>query len=281
MNTPTIGLSAPAMPLHRGVATALAVFALAALAAPPVSAQEASDWHYTVGGGAAVTPSYEGSGDYEIGPVPMLEVSWRDMVSLSATDGLKIEVDPASDRGFYFSGGLGYWLGRREGADKDHGDALRGLGNLSGGGVGKFETGYQYDALRIGLAITRDIANDRDGTTIAPNIGYKIIRSQTFNLAGKVSATWADDNYMKNIFGITSAQAANSLKTYDRFNAEAGFKDVKASLTASYGLTPSLSVFATAEAAHLVGDAADSPIVTDGGGSKNQFLTSLGLLYRF
>lgn len=280
MNITPISLAA-AMPLHRGVATAFATLALAALAAPPARAQEARDWHYAVGGGAAVTPSYEGSEHYELGPVPMLEVSWRDMVSLSTTEGLKVEVDPASNRGFYFGGGLGYWLGRREGADKDHGDALRGLGNLSGGGVGNFEVGYQYDTLRIGVAVARDIANDRDGTTIAPNIGYKIVRSEKFNLSGKVSATWADDTYMKNIFGITSEQAANSLKNYDRFNAEAGFKDIKASLTASYGLTSSLSILATAEAARLVGDAADSPIVTGDGGSKTQFMTSLGLLYRF
>jgi len=239
-----------------------------------------SDWNYKIGAGVHVGPNYEGSKHYGISPFPLVEVSWRDTVSLSSTEGLGVVLHPLSDEGFFVSGGVGYWSGRKEGADKDHDDALRGLGTLSGGAVGKLEAGYEFDAFSIGFGIARDIGNDRDGTTLTLNGGYKIYESRKLKLSGKVSATWADDEYMSNIFGITPVQAGNSLKRYAPFEAEAGLKDIKFGLTAGYSLTQSVSLFATANVAHLLGDAADSPLVEDQG-SANQFGGSLGVVYRF
>ncbi len=250
----------------------------------PVAAQEsnssASDWNYAVGSGPLVVPNYEGSKHYTVSGLPMLEASWRDAISLSAMEGLKIKIKPLLDKGFFVSAGLGYWLGRREGADKDNGDALRGLGNLSGGGVGKLGMGYQYNALGLGLDVARDIHDDRDGTTVTPYGSYKIYQSRRFSLSGKISTTWADDNYMQNIFGITPEQAGKSLKHYAPFTAESGLKDVKFGLTANYRITQSISLFAMADVAHLLGDAADSPIVKTQG-SKEQFIGSTGFVYRF
>lgn len=257
-----------------------AAWAVALAAAPPVAAQEPSEWVYSLGVGVVGMPTYEGSKNHTAMPLPILGVSWRDTVSLNTLEGLKISVNPSSDRGVYFGGGVGYWLGRPDDADKDHGDALRGLGDVSGGAIGKLEIGYRVDALSIGVEAARDILSDRDGTTISPNVAYRIYRSETFNLTGKVSATWADDNYMTNIFGITPRQAANSKLRYAPYTAEADFKDVKASLSASYAFTPSISTFAAIEGARLLGSAADSPIVKDRG-SENQFTATLGLAYRF
>lgn len=253
----------------------------------PAAAQERNlsgtptpDWNYTVGGGPLVMPNYEGSKHYMVTGLPMLEASWRDAISLSAAEGLKIRIKPFSDESFFVSGGIGYWLGRKEGVDKDNGDTLRGLGNLSGGAVGKLGAGYQFNALSLGLDAARDIHNDRDGTTVTPYVSYKVYQGRNFSLSGKVSTTWADDNYMQNIFGVTPEQARNSLKHYAPFTAESGLKDVKFGLTANYRITQSVSLFAMADVAHLLGDAADSPIVKTQG-SKEQFSGSVGLKYCF
>ncbi|MDR3488567.1 MAG: MipA/OmpV family protein [Bradyrhizobium sp.] len=243
------------------------------------SGASASGWNYTVGAGALAMPNYEGSKHYVINPLPMLTASWRDTVSISAVEGLKVTMRPLSDQGFFVSGGVGYWLGRKEGVDKHHGDTLRGLGNISGGGVGKLGVGYRYNALSFGLDVARDI-NDREGTTVTPYGGYKIYQSRSFSLSGKLSTTWADDNYMQNIFGITPAQARNSLKHYAPFTAEAGLKDIKFGLTANYSITPSVSLVAMTDVARLLGDAADSPIVKTQG-SANQFSGGVGVTYRF
>jgi outer membrane scaffolding protein for murein synthesis (MipA/OmpV family) len=265
----------------------IACCAFVGLQSHPVQAQDTyragaqgSDWNYTVGGGAIAAPDYEGSKHDVIRPLPMLEASWRDAISLSTTEGLKVVMRPLSDKGFFVSGDLGYWLGRKEGVDKHHGDTLRGLGNLSGGAVGKLETGYRYGAASIGFDVTRDLGNDRDGTTVTPYVGYKIYQSRSFRLNGRVSTSWADDNYMNNLFGITSAQSRNSLYRYTPYTAEAGMKDVKFGLTAGYSITRSISLFAMADFARLLDDAADNPIVKTEG-SKEQFSGGMGLTYRF
>ncbi len=239
-----------------------------------------SDWNYTVGGGAVAVPNYEGSKHEVARPLPMLGVSWRNAISLSTTEGLKVVMRPLSDKGFFVAGDFNYWQGRQEGVDKHHGDTLRGLGNLSSGAVGKLETGYQYNALSIGVDIARDIGNDRDGTTVTPYAGYKIYQSQKFRLSGKISTTWADDNYMNNLFGITSVQSRNSLYHYTPYTAEAGMKDVRFGLKADYSITQSLSLFALVDVARLLGDAADNPIVKTEG-SKEQISGGMGLAYRF
>lgn len=239
-----------------------------------------SDWNFTVGGGPMVMPNYEGSKHYIISGLPMLEASWRDGVSLSAAEGLKVTLRPLPDQGFFVSGGIGYWLGRKEGVDKHHGDTLRGLGNLSGGGIGKLGMGYRYDALSAGLDVARDIEGDRDGTTVTPYAGYKIYQSRRFNLSAKISATWADDNYMQHIFGITPVQSLDSLKHYAPFKAEAGLKDATLRLSAAYNITSSVSLFTMASLSRLLDDAADSPIVKTQG-SPNQITGSLGMTYRF
>ena len=187
---------------------------------------------------------------------------------------------PLSDKGFFVAGDLGYWGGRQEGVDKNHGDTLRGLGNLSGGAVGKLGLGYQYNALSVGVDVARDLGNDRDGTTVTPYAGYKIYKSQSFRLSGKISTIWADDNYMNNIFGVTGAQSINSLYHYTPYTAEAGMKDVRFGLTANYSITQSISLFATADVTRLLDDAADSPIVKTQG-SNEQFSGGMGLTYRF
>lgn len=248
----------------------------------PAAAQEDENlgWRYSVGGGMLVAPNYEGSKHYRISGLPLLEASWQDTLSLSVAEGLSLKIRPLADRGFFLSAGLGYWLGRKEGVDKDDADALRGLGNLSGGAVGKLGVGYRIGALSLGVDIAGDIKNDRDGTTVTPSLGYEIVRGRKFTLGGKLSATWADENYMQNIFGVTAAQSAASLKSYRTFTPESGFKDAKIGLRASYAITPSLSAFASTDVARLIGDAADSPIVKTEG-SATQFIGTAGLVYRF
>jgi outer membrane scaffolding protein for murein synthesis (MipA/OmpV family) len=62
-----------------------------------------------------------------------------------------------------------------------------------------------------------------------------------------------------------------------KYTAEAGFKDVKVSVTAGYPITNRWRLGGKVEYKRLVGDAADSPIVDD----ENQFLAGFGLSYHF
>jgi len=274
-------LRSPTAALSFSVALSLASISSAlAEEMTPTGGKQPSDWAYKIGAGVIVGPTYEGSKHYQAGPLPVAEISWRNAVSLSVTEGAKVVIRPLTDKGFSVSGGIGYWQGRKEGVDKDNGDALRGLGTLSGNAVGKLGVEYQYKAITAGLNLARDIGGDRDGTTITVKGGYKIYQGQAFKVRTELSTTWADDNYMKGLFGITPEQARKSLKHYSVYDAQAGMKDVKIGVNASYDITSSVNLFAFAEAGRLLSDAADSPIVKNQG-AENQFTTALGLVYHF
>ena len=242
--------------------------------------EKPSDWAFKIGAGVMAGPTYEGSKHYHVTPFPVAEVSWRNAISLSPMGGLMATVRPLTDKNFSVSGGIGYWGGRKESANKDYDDALRGLGNLSGNAVGKLGVAYQYKAISAGLNLARDIGGDRDGTTITLKGGYKIYQGHGFKVGAELSTTWGDDNYMGSLFGISPEQARNSVKHYSRYDAQSGMKDVKIGVNAGYDITSSVNLFALAEAGRLLGDAANSPIVKDQG-SENQFKTGLGLAYRF
>ena len=185
-----------AMKFSRSTFVALtlsAVFSLASISpalaaeAIPADGEQPSDWAYKIGAGVVVMPTYEGSKHYEVSPLPVAEISWRNAVSLSVAEGAKVVIRPLTDKGFSISGGVGYWRGRKEGVDKDNGDALRGLGTLSGNAVGKLGVEYQYKAITAGLNLARDIGGDRDGTTITVKGGYKIYQSQAFRVRAELS----------------------------------------------------------------------------------------------
>ncbi|HVI50426.1 MAG TPA: MipA/OmpV family protein [Candidatus Sulfotelmatobacter sp.] len=241
---------------------------------------QSQDWRFLVGAGGMVAPTYEGSEHYHLTAMPLVEASWRSGISLGSRDGLKVVMRPLVDKGFTITTGLGYWLGRKQSADKGHGDALRGLGDVSGSAIGRLGVGYELGAAEIGLDFNRDLGGDRDGATVALKTGYKLYRSPHFRVKAELSATWADDDYMSAMFGITRSQAASSVKHYAAYTASAGIKDVKFGLNADYDLTSSVTAFALAGVARLTGDAADSPIVKSAG-DANQYSVGLGLMYHF
>jgi outer membrane scaffolding protein for murein synthesis (MipA/OmpV family) len=64
---------------------------------------------------------------------------------------------------------------------------------------------------------------------------------------------------MTSFYGVNAAQAVAS--GLARYAPDAGFKDVSAGSTASIDLTERWTLLLTGRYTHLIGDAADSPIV--------------------
>jgi outer membrane scaffolding protein for murein synthesis (MipA/OmpV family) len=82
---------------------------------------------------------------------------------------------------------------------------------------------------------------------------------------------------MKAYFGVDSADASRS--GLDRYNADAGIKDVGLNAVLSYLITPSWDVTGIAAYRRLVGDAEDSPVTKEG--SANQWYGGLMFNYHF
>lgn len=261
----------------------LVVFAAAVgpLTMPQAFAQDTSrdrgDWQVETGAGAFLAPDYEGSDDYEVRPVPILEISWRDRIALTTKGGPALIGTPVLGENYRVDLGVGYDFGR----DEDDNDALQGLGDLDVGAVGLIKASYDFGPAELGVELAHDLGGDRDGTTATIELGTKrpVLDRRGFVGFG-VDATWASDDYMQNTFGVSAAQSAASGAGLRNFDAGAGLKDAGLSALFGYSVTERISVLTMAKYSRLLSDAADSPLV-DQEGSANQFSLFLGASYRW
>src|SRR5262245_974385 len=121
------------LPLVFGLLVALLLPSPAALGQPaddPFAMNGRTNaWSVTLGAGAVVRPTFEGSDRYFVSPVPFVSISYKDMVSLD-TSGLNAYWRRG---GLQVGGGLAFNLGRREGGNNlfTPGDErLNGLGDI-------------------------------------------------------------------------------------------------------------------------------------------------------
>lgn len=263
-----------------GLALTATVAAATILAAAPAQAQSAprdggsSGWSAMIGAGAAVLPEYPGGEDFDVSPVPLIDLRYRvgtaglDTVFLSSRDGLGVVV---LDTGrFSIGGAVNYAPGR----DQDDADRLSGLGDIDAGARGMVFVRADFGAL--GLALEADRAfGGQEGTTVTLAASYDIRLSASLTITPQIEATLADKDSMREWFGVTPAQAARSgLAAYE---PDGGFRSADIGVTATYALTPRWNVISKLGITQLLGDAADSPIVEE----ETQPYAFVGVTYRF
>jgi outer membrane scaffolding protein for murein synthesis (MipA/OmpV family) len=108
-------------------------------------------------------------------------------------------------------------------------------------------------------------------------VGVGAFKPITERLAvvGNLGPTWAGKDDQTEWFGINAAQnAASGLPVYD---ANAGFRDIEASVVANYKLTEHWGVSLGGGVNRLLGDAADSPISKEDTGVS----MFMGVSYKF
>lgn len=242
----------------------------------PAAAQPAaSAWSFSLGAGAMVAPRYEGSDRLAVGALPLAEISWKDRIFLSSSRGLGGYI--VSTDAFKLSAAVGYDGGRDEKDGKRKSgkpNLLRGLGDIDASAVLNLSAEYEYSFFTAGLTASRYIGGS-DGFTMTASLGAKVPVTDRLALGLDVHSTWADSAYMGDYFGISAGQSRRSGRA--KFNAEAGIKDVGATLTAIYKINDSMSLMLSGGLSRLIGDAGKSPVVAE----KNQPSGMLGLSYRF
>ncbi|MBU2090698.1 MAG: MipA/OmpV family protein [Alphaproteobacteria bacterium] len=258
--------------------TLLAAVALSTLPFAALAQQTGKgDWEVMLGAGGLFQPEYEGSDEYEVSPLPLLMVNYRDLVFLRGPvlganvftlkgpqPGDELQIGPL----------VRYSMGR----DQDDSDDLRGMGDIDGG----FEVGgfiaYSTGPWSAGLTMFRDVSDAHDGLTMELSAGHRMSLGPKLMLRSEVSATWADDDYTQSFFGVTGMQSARS--GMRQYAAEGGFKDAGITLDLDYRLTESWGITGRLGYKRMLGDAADSPLVKDRG-SEDQFSTGLFVSYKF
>lgn len=231
----------------------------------------------TVGGVLVVKPSYEGSDEYDVVGFPYLfpvfgngAPGFFSRIDARGLDDVRFKL---IERDGFVAGPLGgYNLGR----DEDDGDLLEGLGDVDGGVVAGAFVGYQLGPVLLDASFHNTFGDD-GGYLIRLGAAIERPVRERMMLTARIGATYADDDYMQNYFGVSAAQAQSSVAGLGAFDAEAGFKDVFAEVGLKADLDANWSVRTSLRYSRLIGDAADSPIVEN----EDQFTGLVGLSYKF
>jgi outer membrane protein len=276
----------------RQVTTSLLALAIAApLALSPASAADIGSYKdggapedewavsgFKLGGILVIQPKYEGSNEYEALGFPYIlpifagggGSGFFSRFEAKGIDDVRFKL---LERDGFVAGPLGgYSFGRED----NDGDLLRGLGDIDGGIVLGGFVGYHLGPVFFDVSY-HHFFDDSSGNQI--RFGAEIERplNERVTFTGGIGATYADGNYMQDYFGITTGQAISSPNFSSAYDADAGFKDVNITLGLKAELDERWTARASVRYSHLLGDAADSPIVE----SEDQFTGLIGLSYKF
>ena len=236
--------NSPSLKTIRSVSLAALLLAFAA----PTSAQEAD--HIILGVGASVAPAVQGSDDYRVIPLPIIDVKHGPLFA-NLRNG--VGVTPIDSDHVTAGVSAVFLQGYRRR------DVPVGVGKLSDGVGARAFVDLRTGGFVSTVGIVKGVSGQTKGVIADASLSYPIPVGPSLTLVPTIGTTWADAKYNDGYFGIDAAEAvASGLQPY---SAGSGFKDVTAALTASYHLTDHVTLSATGGVTRLVGDAKDSPLV--------------------
>jgi len=231
-----------------------------------------------IGLGVGAYPDYFGSSDYNVGAAPIgrLSLGGARFVRLMANE-IRVNV---LDHPNWQLGPMGLWRFGREDVENSvvdrvhHIDDAISLG-LFGGYVWRDPREMRRMA-GVGTWALGDASGTYNGWTAGLNAYAMQPVAKMVTVAGGAAFTYGSGNYMNEYFGVTPADSlASGLPVYV---PGSGVRDVRGWAAAILHLSPQWHVGAGAMYLRLVGNAADSPLVSEEG-SKNQWIYGVGALY--
>ena len=277
-----------------------AASAAVALSASPAFAQEVEDgatlgntsestvfdgdW-LSVGVGAIYGPSYKGSDDYVLSPVPVIQGSLGGVEISPRAGGLSLNFIPARDGEVSFSAGVAGKISRNR-ASQIKDPVVESYGELDtaievGPSVGVSVPGVlnPYDSLSFSLDTVWDVAGAHKGMTVNPSITYFTPLSRGIAAALSVSATHVDDDYADYYYSVP---AGGPLPSYQ---ASGGFEKAGVTLFGAFDLdgdvtNGGLAIIAVGGYSRMLSDAKRSPF-TSVQGDADQWMGAVGIGYTF
>ncbi|WP_133366431.1 MipA/OmpV family protein [Qipengyuania sediminis] len=260
-------------------------------AAIPAGSVFEGDW-VTLGAGAALIASYDGSDDYVLSPLPLLQGRLGGVSINPRAAGLALDLIPDRTGATGFSLGVAARLNRNR-ADQIEDEVVRAYGELDtaievGPTVGVTFPGvlHGFDSLSISADVLWDVAGAHEGMTINPSITYFTPVSRGAAVSLSLSARHVDDSYADYYYSVGAAPAGLATgEALAAFTAEGGFDKLGANILAGIDFdgdltNGGLAGFAIGGYSRMLGDAADTPF-TRVRGSADQFFLALGVGYTF
>ncbi len=233
----------------------------AALICLATGAQAEGQWTLGILGGGS-TGYYVGEKD-QLGAVPFIAYDTEKFhIGL---DGLSYQV---LDFGIgQIDASLGYRAAPEFPGDDPLFDGLKRDSAIELGLSTRLDFGNAY----LGLSADKDVSDVHDGVEANASVGYAVGLGSV-GIDATVGAKFRDANLNQYLYGVSKAEQRPGRAAFAAGDTVTGF----ASITASYSLTRTVSVFGQADYESL-GDNADSPLVDEDG----VFGVKLGVLMQF
>jgi outer membrane protein len=223
---------------------------------------------FTLGIGAAVLPTYEGSKNYETRALPI--INYRNGRFFAGALG-GVGYTYSLNKHITFGPLLSYQAGRDE-HDDPH---LFGLGDIDSGiDIGAFARWDLRPFFLHGTA-KHGLGDDINGTQIKLGIGITLAPSPADSLTFDTSVVWSDASDMQAWYGVTSTQSVRSGLT--SYQANSGIRRVSVGALWTHSLSENWFSSLAGNVSRLGQVAANSPITQD----RNASLLSAGIGYRF
>ena len=276
-------------------ATCLFAASSPALAQPegqgPPRGKSVFDGDYvTLGAGLAIGPSYDGSDNYDISPLPVILGSVAGIDFEPRGPGLALDVIPDKNgaKVDFILGPVGRARFDRNSGIRD--DVVRDLGELdvavelgAVGGVKVNRVFNAFDSLTAEIDLRWDVAGAHRGRVVSPSLTYFRPINRGIAASLTISADHVDDDYADYYFSISPAGSAAS--GLPGFNATGGWKNVGIAAFGAIDLDGNamnggFSVILIGSYSRLLGDPKRSP-VTSIRGDADQFFGVVGIGYTF
>ena len=251
------------------------------------------DTWLTLGIGAGLVPSYSGSDDYVVFPLPLIVGRVGGIGITPNGPGLNFDVlsqppgDGPAETSFSFGPSFRF---RNNRADQIEDEVVKAAGELDtalevGVNAGVTFPGVlnPFDRLTVSGTVRWDVLDAHNGMLVEPAISYFTPVSRGAALQLTASAEFVDDDFADYYYSVSPAQSAAS--GLPEFQADGGFNSFGLTAIGTVDLDGNLmnggwNVYGIAGYSRLVGDAKDTPY-TSIRGSADQFIGGLGVGYTF
>lgn len=225
-----------------------------------------------MGVGIGVTPDYMGSNNYRLRVIPLIDIRYKDRVHLNGSR-LSYAV---IKKGKFAAGPL---INMRFGRDEEQNSMLEGFGDIGDTlEVGGFVR-YKTDIAMVSAEYRHGLGAGIGGSVLV-TAGHGLYKNGRFSAMLAARARWMAQKTMQTNFGLTEAQSEASVKGLSAFRTGSGVAEMNANLVGSFELNEQVRLLSLISYGKLLGDAADSPIVKNGG-SSTQIITGVGLAIAF